>query len=87
MFKNIFSSSKNLFDYKSETLNIVESLSKAKPLYKELIQIAHPDKNPDKIELATEISNLLNEHRFNYAVLSELKKRIEKELKTDFFIL
>ena len=29
-----------------EAYNIVESMAKAKPLYKELIKQAHPDKHP-----------------------------------------
>ena len=82
MFKNIFTSkNKNEeFDLKAETHNVVESFSKAKFLFKDLIQKAHPDKHPDKTELATEISCLLNENRFNYAQLIELKKRVEFEL-------
>ena len=82
MFKNIFSTKnkKQKFDVNSEIHNIVESFSKAKPLYKELIQRTHPDKHPENIDLATELSSLLNENRFNYSKLIEISIRIDSEL-------
>ena len=63
-----------------EITNIVNSISKAKQLYKSLIIQAHPDKHPDKKELAQKITSLINENRYNYDALVELKNTIEKEL-------
>ena len=60
--------------------NVVMSIGKAKELYKELIWIAHPDRNLDNIAKAQEITALLNEHRKDYAMLLKLKQRIDKEL-------
>lgn len=63
-----------------EEENVVESMVKAKKLYKELILKAHPDRHPNKIELAALITEKVNENRYNYQVLLKLKERIEKEL-------
>ena len=64
----------------SESMNIVESIAGAKSLHKELVLKSHPDKHPDKEELAKEITNLVNENRYNYRELLKLKGRIENEL-------
>ena len=76
---------KSLFkrkNYKSveESNNIVNSMAKCKSLYKKLAILAHPDKNPNKSELAQEITMSLNENRYNYAKLKELEKRITEDL-------
>lgn len=63
-----------------EGLNVVEGISKAKTLYKELIRKAHPDRHPQKEELAKEITEAINNNRYNYRGLLELKKRVETEL-------
>jgi curved DNA-binding protein CbpA len=55
-------------------------MAKCKSLYKKLAILAHPDKNPNKSELAQEITMSLNENRYNYAKLKELEKRITKDL-------
>ena len=39
-----------------EAYNIVESMAKAKPLYKELIKQAHPDKHPNNKDVAEELN-------------------------------
>ena len=67
-------------DRYNESNNIVTSLAKAKPLYKELIRKSHPDKNPHKRELANELTELINNNRYNYQELMKLKERINKEL-------
>ena len=56
-----------------EGLNVVEGISKAKTLYKELIIKAHPDRNTQKEELAKEITEAINNNRYNYRGLLELK--------------
>ena len=63
-----------------ESFNVVASIGKARALYKDLIIKAHPDRNPYKVELATEITDLLNNNRYNYRELLKLKSRIETEL-------
>lgn len=60
--------------------NVVNSIAKAKSLHKRLIVLSHPDKNPNKIELATKISELINENRYNYRELLKLEQRIKNEL-------
>ena len=52
-------------DYNKESLNLVNSISKAKPLYKRLIVLAHPDKHPEKHEIATHLSQKLNLERYS----------------------
>ena len=79
-FKRLFISHKKRKETFSESVNVVESIASAKSLHKELIRLAHPDKNPMKIELAQEITELLNMNRYNYRELLKLKERIENEL-------
>lgn len=61
-------------------LNVVDSMVKAKSLYKELIIKAHPDKNQAKEELAKSITEEINNNRYNYHELLIIKKRIQNEL-------
>lgn len=79
-FTRLILSRKNRNAAISESLNIVDSIANAKALHKELIMIAHPDRNPDKVEIAKELSELINTSRYNYKELLILKKRIEREL-------
>ena len=64
----------------NESNNVVESIAKSKMLYKELIKKSHPDKHPQKEELAKEITDLVNSNRYNYRELVKLKERIDSEL-------
>ena len=79
-FKRLFLSQKHRKEAISESINVVESIAGAKTLHKELIRKAHPDKHSDKEELAKEITDLINENRYNYRELLRLKERIENEL-------
>ncbi len=79
-FKRLFLSRKNRKEAMLESVNVVESIASAKALHKELIIKAHPDKNPTKVELAQELSELINVNRFNYRELLKLKERVENEL-------
>ena len=63
-----------------EGLNVVDGISKAKKLYKELILKSHPDKHPEKEELAKEFTEQINNNRYNYRELLKLKERIDNEL-------
>ena len=63
-----------------EVRNVVESMSKSKVLFKELVKMSHPDRHPQNRELAEELTQLVNEFKFNYRELLLLKQRIENEL-------
>lgn len=72
-----------LFPAKSstnESINIVNSIAKAKKLHKELILYAHPDRHPNNQELATRLSKQINENRFDYSELLRLQDIVNKEL-------
>lgn len=83
---NIFKYISNYFRRKRvrskvrEEVNVVESMAKAKSLYKELIRKAHPDRHADKVELAQTITEEINKNRYNYQELLRLKDLIENEL-------
>lgn len=74
--KKVLTSSKQTH----EELNIVNSIANAKRLYKELIIKSHPDKHPNNVELAQSLTERVNNSRYNYNELLELKDIIEKEL-------
>lgn len=65
-----------------EAFNVVQSISKAKKLYKRLIVKAHPDRHPMNIELATELTQHIDSNRFNYRELLDIECRVEQELNT-----
>ena len=60
--------------------NIVRSMARCKKLHKKLAILAHPDKHPDKTDIATRLMNEINTNRFNYSELIKLEKRIQDEL-------
>ena len=63
-----------------DVANIVQSMSKAKVLYRELVKLTHPDRNPQKRELAEELTQQVNQARFDYHKLLVLQKQIEEQL-------
>ena len=63
-----------------ESKNVVNSIVKARKLYKELSIKAHPDKHPDKTTVAEEIMQKITSNQHNYTVLLELKKEVEEKL-------
>lgn len=63
-----------------DVTNIVQSMSKAKVLYRKLIKLTHPDRNPQKRELAEELTQQVNQARFDYNKLLVLQKQIEEQL-------
>lgn len=72
-----------LFPAKSKTnesINIVNSIAKAKKLHKELILYTHPDRHPNNQELATRLSEQINENRFNYNELLKLQDIVNNKL-------
>jgi hypothetical protein len=72
--------SKNSNNLNDEIFNVVQSISKAKVLYKNLILQSHPDKHPENIALATELAYLININRYNYRELLLLEERVKTEL-------
>ena len=64
----------------SQNINVVDSIVKARALYKQLVIKAHPDKNPEKRELAEEITQQLTSNKRNYQELLRIKKIIEEQL-------
>lgn len=79
--KKFFSQNKN----KSidESKNIIDSMVKAKSLYKDMIIKAHPDRNKDKEELAKLLTEEIINNRYNYRELLKLKERVKKELENE----
>lgn len=76
----VFFKTKHNTNLNDETYNVIQSISKAKHLYKNLIIQAHPDKHPSNIDFATQLTELINANRFNYRELLKLEERIMKEL-------
>ncbi len=74
--KKIFQKNNN----NNEETNVVMSIAKAKILYKELIIKTHPDKHPLREEQAKELTELINNNRYNYEALLKIKKQIEEDL-------
>lgn len=62
-----------------ESINVVESIGKAKVLYKELIRFAHPDRNPNNEEYAKELTDRINANRYNYKELLKIQHEISNE--------
>lgn len=63
-----------------EGANVVAGMAKAHNLYKSLAKKAHPDRNPDKQELAQDIMSRLTKNKHNYNALTELQKEIDEKL-------
>lgn len=63
--------------------NVINSINKAKPLFKELSKKCHPDKfaNSEKHETALIIYQQITESKRNYSKLFELKELAQEELK------
>ena len=65
---------------RDESANVVDSMVKARRLYKELSLSAHPDKHPDKSEIAEDIMQRITKNKHNYSELLKLKIEIEEKL-------
>jgi len=59
-----------------EGINVVESIGKAKSLYKELIKQAHPDRHPNEEKYYQELTDRINANRYNYNELEKIKKEL-----------
>jgi len=63
-----------------ESINVVNSMAKARHLYKELSLKAHPDRNQTQSEIAEDLMQKLVDNKLNYAGLLALKKEIKEKL-------
>lgn len=64
-----------------ESNNVVDGMVKARLLYKRLSVLAHPDKHPDKPEVAQELMSAIVANRYNYAVLLRLEEEVAAKLQ------
>ena len=69
-------------DYKLSAKNIIDSISKSKGLYKELITSVHPDKfqEMEKKKKATDLASRITKSKKNYNALVELKIEVSEFL-------
>lgn len=63
-----------------QSINVVDSIVKAKSLYKELVLRAHPDRNVEKRDIAEELTKLLTANKFNYKELKKIEVLIDEKL-------
>lgn len=64
-----------------QSRNVVDGMVKARTLYKELSVKAHPDKNPNRRDVAEALMQEVVTNRHNYEALVRLKADIEEKLK------
>ena len=65
---------------RDESVNVVDSMAKARQLYKVLSLKTHPDRNPDKREIAEDLMKKLVANKLNYAGLLALEQEIKEKL-------
>ena len=63
-----------------ESANVVDSMVKARKLYKELSLAVHPDRHPDRRKTAESLMRRVTSNKRNYSELLKLKTEIEKKL-------
>lgn len=63
-----------------QSRNVVDSMVKARMLYRELSAKAHPDKNLDNREEAELLMQKVSANKHNYEALLQLEKEINKKL-------
>ena len=63
-----------------ESTNVVDSVVKARKLYKELSLAAQPDRHPDRREIAEILMRRITANKRNYSELLKLKKEVEEKL-------
>lgn len=63
-----------------ESVNVVDSMVKARRLYRELSIAAHPDKHPDKIAEAEDLMQRITASKHSYTELLSLKQEVETKL-------
>lgn len=63
-----------------ESYNVVNGITQARSLYKELIQKTHPDLHKEQKEIAEELAQRINENKYNYEALLLIKQDVEEKL-------
>ena len=63
-----------------QSVNVVDGIAKAQRLYKDLAKVAHPDKNPDKREIAEELMQRIVSNKWNYEKLMSLRQEVFERL-------
>lgn len=63
-----------------ESANVVDSIVKARKLYKELSLAVHPDRHPDRRKTAESLMRRVTANKHNYSELLKLKTEIEENL-------
>ncbi|MGM9846188.1 MAG: hypothetical protein ACI30K_08205 [Muribaculaceae bacterium] len=63
-----------------ESCNVVDSMVKARKLYKELSVAAHPDRHPARRDVAEDIMQRITANKHNYSALLALKGEIAEKL-------
>lgn len=63
-----------------ESVNVVNSMARARQLYKKLAILAHPDNNPQNAELAKEFMQRIVENKKNYANLLRIEQEVKEKL-------
>ena len=64
-----------------ESVNVVNSMARAQQLYKKLAILAHPDNNPQNVELANDLMQRIVENKKNYANLLLIEQEVKQTLK------
>lgn len=81
MFRNFFKRLKFRRTLKNdESVNVVNSMARARQLYKKLAILAHPDNNPQNVELAKELMQRIVENKKNYANLLGIEQEVKEKL-------
>lgn len=65
---------------RDESINVVDGMVKAQRLYKKLCLAAHPDRHPDKKEIAEDLTMRLVSSKHDYATLLKLEAKIKEKL-------
>lgn len=63
-----------------QSSNVVDSMVKARRLYKELCIKTHPDKHPEHQPIAEELMKKVVANRYDYNELIQLKAEIKEKL-------
>ena len=63
-----------------ESSNVIDGMIKAKRLYKELSRKAHPDCNPERIQMAESLMRQIIANKHNYAALQSLEQEVNERL-------
>lgn len=79
ILKTLFRRNKTAIEHHEK--NVVDSIVQARKLYKELIVKAHPDRNPNNIELAKSLSQKIIENQYDYAELKKIQQILNNKLQ------